>query len=238
MALEYRHFQTADGSPTLCLPPTWERMHPEEGAFTERQLNYQPLVENAFESVREPVLISLGLGLGYNELLIAFEGLKRGKEPKLLASYESVDFLRSDFAGWLKGAAVGLSPVYDQIAALYSAKYKRDGGEAREYLLKLLRAGRLTLEGPIEQADLPAAHGILFDAFSPKTSPELWTPEFLDGFFARAAAFPCYVATHACNGVLKQALKKNGFTLDIRPGFGRKRESLSAHRFAEFKPGK
>ena len=54
MISEYKHFVTADGSPTLSLPPTWERMHAEEGAFTERQIIYQPLVENAFDTIKEP----------------------------------------------------------------------------------------------------------------------------------------------------------------------------------------
>ena len=41
---------------------------------------------------------------------------------------------------------------------------------------------------------------------------------------------PCYVSTHACNGKLKKALKKNGFSLTIQDGFGRKWESLLAQR--------
>lgn len=235
MTFEYKHFQTADGSPTLSLGPTWERMHAEEGAFTERQIIYQPLVENAFITLKEPVFLSLGLGLGYNEFIIAFESLHRRQNPALIASYESVDFLREAFISWLKDEPSDLSPVYDQIIEIYSQKYKRKPAEAKSLLLKMLREDRLQFLGAVEEADPPVSHAILFDAFSPKTCPQLWTPEFLDRFFEEAAATPCYVATHACNAVLKKALKKNGFTLEIHEGFGRKRESLSAYRLASFK---
>ena len=230
MTFEYKHFQTADGSPTLSLGPTWERMHAEEGAFTERQIIYQPLVQSAFETLKEPAFLSLGLGLGYNELIIAFESLHRCQTPALIASYESVDFLREAFMNWLKDEPSVLSPVYDQIAGLYAEKYNREPSEAKVFLLKMLQRHRLQLLGAVEEAEPPVSHGILFDAFSPKTCPQLWTPEFLEGFFEKASATPCYVATHACNVVLKKALTKNGFTLDIHRGFGRKRESLSAYR--------
>ncbi len=230
MTFEYKHFQTADGSPTLSVGPTWERMHAEEGAFTERQIIYQPLVESAFDTIKEPVFLSLGLGLGYNELIIAFESLHHRQNPALIASYESVDFLRGTFINWLKEEPSVLSPVYDQIIEIYSQKYKRKPAEAKLFLLKMLHDNRLQLLGAVEETDPPVSHAILFDAFSPKTCPQLWTSEFLDRFFEKASATPCYVATHACNVVLKKALKKNGFTLDIHKGFGRKRESLSAYR--------
>lgn len=230
MTVEYKHILTGDGSPTLSMAPTWERMHAEEGAFTERQYLYQPLVEKAFRSVPEPVFLSLGLGLGYNEFIIAFESLHRGQVPELIASYETVDFLKRAFVNWLKDEPSPLAPVYNQIAGLYAEKYQRSAEEAKALLVKLLHQGRLQLLGAVEAVEPPPSHGILFDAFSPKTCPELWEPEFLNRFFDQAAAKPCFVATHACNSVLKRALKKNGFILEIQKGFGRKRESLSAHR--------
>lgn len=230
MKFEFEHFTTADGSPSLSTAPNWERMHAEEGAFTERQLIYQPLVETTFDTVKEPVFLSMGLGIGYNEFTIAFEALKCSQNPKLIVSYESVEFLKESFAHWLKNKPSVLSAVYDEIMKIYSEKYKRKAEEAKQLLLKMLNDNRLQLLGRLEEANPPASHGILFDAFSPKTCPQLWTPEFLDQFFEKASAKPCFVATHACNTALKQALKKNGFTLEINEGFGRKRESLSAFR--------
>lgn len=235
MPFEYQHFMTADGSPTLATAPNWERMHAEEGAFTERQLIYQPLVENAFDTIKSPVFLSLGLGIGYNEFTIAFEALKCSQKPELIASYESVDFLKECFIQWLKNKSSELAGVYDQITEIYSRKYDRSAEEAKNFLLSMLNENRFRLLGRLEDCDPPVSHAILYDAFSPKTCPQLWESAFLDNFFKKASAPVCYVATHACNTALKQALKKNGFTLDIQEGFGRKRESMSAYKLAEFK---
>ena len=205
-------------------------MHADEGAFTERQYLYQPLVQKAFEAVSEPVFLSLGLGLGYNELLIAFEALKRGQRPSLIASYESVDVLKDGFVAWLRDEPAQLTEVYDQIADLYASRYEQTPAAAKVFLLALIQQDRFRLLGPVEEGEPSPSHGILFDAFSPKTCPQLWAQEFLDIFFEKAAAIPCFFSTHACNVRLKRALKKNGFKLTVQEGFGRKWESLLAQR--------
>lgn len=230
---EYKRLLTRDGSPSLSLAPDWEPMHADEGAFTERQYLYQPLVEKAFRAVAEPVFLSLGLGIGYNELLIAFEALQRGRVPSLIASYESVGFLRDSFAAWLRGEAAPLTPIYDEIAELYAFQYQQTPAAAKSLLLDLMCTDRFQLLGAIEIGVPVKAHAIFFDAFCPKTCPQLWTPEFLEIFFDQAAAIPCFVSTHACNGKLKKALKKNGFSLTIQAGFGRKWESLLAERVVQ-----
>ncbi len=230
MEFDYKHILTGDGSPTLSLAPTWEHMHALEGAFTETQYIYQPTIEKAFQSVKNPVFLSLGLGLGYNEILIAFEALKHGKTPALIASYESVVPLRESFARWLKNEPTDLAPIYEHINELYAGKYEHSGREAKNLLLEYLSKGKLELLGALESAVPPVSHAILFDAFSNKTSPELWSAEFLDHFFSRASAEPCFVSTYACNGALKTALRNNGFTLAIQKGFGKKAQSTFAHR--------
>ncbi len=229
-SFDYKEVATGDGSPTLSLGPTWEHMHALEGAFTETQYIYQPTVEKAFKAVKNPVLLSLGLGLGYNEILIAFEALHHGQMPSLIASYESVVPLCENFSDWLLGKPAALTPVYEQITALYAEKYGRAGSEAKKLLRDFLGDGKLLLLGALESEVPPVSHAILFDAFSNKTSPELWGMEFLDGFFARASAAPCFVSTYACNGPLKQTLRKHGFTLAIKKGFGKKAQSTFAHK--------
>lgn len=230
MGFEYKVVATGDASPTLSLAPTWEHMHALEGAFTETQYIYQPTIENAFKSVKNPVFLSLGLGLAYNEILIAFESLKHGQVPELIASYESIVPLRENFENWLKNKEADLAPVYDEITSLYSAKYAISAESVKEFLSEMLKNGKLKLLGAVEAEVPPASHAILFDAFSSKTSPELWDEKFLNGFFAQSAAAPCFVSTYACNGKLKRALRANLFTLDIQPGFGRKRHSVFAKR--------
>ncbi len=227
---EYKHVITGDGSPTLCLPPTWEHMHAWEGAFTETQYIYQPPVEKAFAAAENPVFLSLGLGLAYNEILIAFESLRCGRMPALVASYESVPELREAFADWLEEKPVSLAPLYDQILGLYAQKYERSRESAKELLLQLMKSGKLRLLGPVESEEVHPSHAILFDPFSSNTSPHLWTEEFLERFFEKAAACPCFVSTYASKGELKRALRKNGFTLTLQKGFGKKRHSIFAFK--------
>lgn len=205
-------------------------MHAWEGAFTETQYIYQPTVEKAFHAAQNPVFLSLGLGLGYNEILIAFESLKHGRTPALIASYESVDSLREEFAGWLKDEPVSLGEIYDQIAGLYAEKYEASAQQAKELLRGLLKEGKLLLDGPVENYKCAPSHAILFDPFSSNTSPELWTPEFLEKFFTQASATPCYVSTYASKGELKRALRAAGFTLKLHKGFGKKRHSIFAQK--------
>lgn len=229
-AFDFKVVPTGDGSPTLSLGPTWEHMHALEGAFTETQYIYQPTIEKAFQAVSRPVFLSLGLGIAYNEILSAFEALHLKKTPELIASYESVAGLRAAFTDWLREHPTPLAPVYDQILKLYARKYERPGGEAKALLLELFKNGKLQILGAVENEKPPVSHAILFDAFSNKTSPQLWTPEFLEVFFEKASAAPCFVSTYACNGNLKRALKKNGFVLAIQKGFGKKHQSLFAHK--------
>ena len=230
MEFEYKQVTTDDGSPTLCLPPTWEHMHAWEGAFTETQYIYQPTIEKAFNAVSKPVFLSLGLGLAYNEMLIAYEALRYGKMPELIASYESVAPLREAFTAWLENKPVPLTPVYDEIAALYSAKYSIEQAAVKELLLKLLKNGKLQLLGAVEFEKTPASHAILFDPFSSNTSPHLWTPEFLEKFFRESSASTCFVSTYASKGELKRALRSNGFKIKLEKGFDKKRHSIFAEK--------
>jgi tRNA U34 5-methylaminomethyl-2-thiouridine-forming methyltransferase MnmC len=71
---------------------------------------------------------------------------------------------------------------------------------------------------------------ICFDAFSSRTSPELWSEDFLKAFFAKVAAPQCVLSTYACTGTLKRSLKASGFVITIREGFSSKRDSTFAVR--------
>ncbi len=204
-------------------------MHAMEGAFTETQYIYQPTIEQAFRAVNQPAFISVGLGLGYNEILVICESLKQGKMPALIHSYESVEWLITGFTHWIQEIDNPLNPIYDEILAFYADKYALPISAIRFRLKDLLDQKKLVLDGAIHpQTQPPAVHAICFDAFSSKTSPELWTEEFLESFFRMASETPCFVSTYACTGALKRSLKKNGYVIEIKKGFGVKRESTFA----------
>ena len=65
------------------------------------------------------------------------------------------------------------------------------------------------------------------DGFAPSTNPGMWSDAVLDGVAARSAA-GARVATFTVAGAVRRGLSERGFTVEKRPGHGRKRERLEA----------
>jgi hypothetical protein len=206
-------------------------MHSLEGAFSETQYIYQPPVQLAFNHLAQPTFLSLGLGLGYNEILIACEALKHQKQPQSLRSFELVPELRQYFTFWIRNESSPLQEVYDSILKIYAEKYLIEEAKIKICLRQLLDENILKIEGPITiDTNLQPTNCILFDAFCAKTSPDLWTSEFLHTFFKRASDTPCFMATYACTGELKRALTAADFEVKKQKGFAYKRESTFAQK--------
>ncbi len=66
------------------------------------------------------------------------------------------------------------------------------------------------------------------DGFAPATNPGMWSGAVLDGVAARSAP-GARVATFTVAGAVRRGLAERGFTIEKRPGHGRKRERLEAH---------
>ncbi|MBK7844778.1 MAG: hypothetical protein IPJ71_14005 [Bdellovibrionales bacterium] len=234
---------TKDGSPTLRLRDSsglGESMHNLKGAFSETIYIYLPTLQTAFQwQEPETRLLSVGLGLGYNELLTAAYSLKNfPNHPWRLLSYETKDFLRSNFMSWLDGIPrttqtdSELFGVYDVILDLVSREMNVPQAAVRNQLKKMAATKTWIICETLRPSEDPPfrAHGIFYDAFSSQTSPELWNESNLDQFFIRFADFPCVLSTYAATGSLKRALKKADFKVEFIPGFGGKRQSTTAVR--------
>jgi tRNA 5-methylaminomethyl-2-thiouridine biosynthesis bifunctional protein len=65
------------------------------------------------------------------------------------------------------------------------------------------------------------------DGFSPALNPAMWSDAVMDGIAARSAP-GARVATFTVAGAVRRGLSERGFTVDKRPGHGRKRERLEA----------
>lgn len=254
---------TKDGSPSYVLrrEESAEAMHHSVGAYSETQYIYGPVVRGCFElaagddSLRGPHFLSLGLGLGYNEFLIAAEASKNLMEWTCV-SYESEAFLRTDFLDYLfeRPMAEEKAHVYDSICQRFAeglvpkeldgghlgtaqdcVVYERTTKEMSARLRAELRAaheeGRWLLEPALclKTSIVPRKiNGFLWDAFSRKTSPELWEKSALTEFLIRTRAPRAFFSTYASFGDLKGALRAAGFQTEIRAGFAEKRESCLA----------
>lgn len=226
----YQEVLTADGSPSLKygLSEAGEGMHHSGGAWSETRQIYGRLIGPVL-ALEKPRFLSLGLGLGYNEILIADEGLRQERDNWFCVSYEADPFLSRSLLAFLRGEGLGeRQNTYDRILSGVA-----EPGLVREALLRAHREQRWILQEaltPQTRAPFPV-HGFLWDAFSQKTSPPLWSEEFLTVFLEETAdSQAAGLSTYACIGSLKRALRKNGFTVRIEPGFQGKRHSTLAWR--------
>ena len=70
---------------------------------------------------------------------------------------------------------------------------------------------------------------IYFDAFSPRSQPELWDESVLEKMFLLLKKNG-FLVTYCSKGVVKRKLKKIGFVIDSLPGPPGKREMTFAKK--------
>lgn len=73
------------------------------------------------------------------------------------------------------------------------------------------------------------------DGFSPALNPGMWSPEILALVAARSAP-GARLATFTVAGAVRRGLAEHGFTVEKKPGHGRKRERLEARMAGEPRP--
>lgn len=218
--------KTKDDSPTLRLINSddergGESMHHSGGALSETCLIYGQALDWGFQQHKNPLIISLGLGLGYVEILACAKSLLHNSSIELL-SFEIVDGLRENFRKFfIEGKK---SEVYEWILQNIASTEKVDAEELRSRVKKSLLENQIQLLGNFIPwaPNLKTFDVFCYDAFSKKTSPELWDEEFMKDVFLKGSAKSC-VGTYASNGVLKRSLAAGGFNLERLEGFQGKR---------------
>lgn len=238
----FRTEMTADGSLTLRLlkslredRPDGEAMHHSGGAAAETDLIYGNCIRAVFAIVEKPSFLSVGLGLGYNEMFIARIALELGQEVSEIRSFESVEGLRELFFMWLHDYELP-----EEILSVYENALSfvlKDTTLTKPQIQEFLRAKFPQQDSVSRSLDADTSFerkydGILYDAFSSKTTPELWEEEFLTKFLEKAASPHAHVATYASKASLKSALKSLNFEVAERDGFKNKRNSLFAMKKA------
>lgn len=231
--LNFDILTTADGSPTLSLNGG-EKMHSMDGALAESFYIYAPCIYKA-ATTPNPSILSMGLGLGYNELIALAYFHKNDIDKFKILSFEKEDFLTSSFKLFLQEKSSPLQQVYSQILKEISAhfdispKLLRQNAHQSEAGGKFILHQSLTLKNPTPYL----FNGILYDAFSSETDKELWNQEYLEQFIQNYCQKEnCFFSTYAATGNLKRALKTQGFKLTKKEGFGKKRESTFATRLS------
>lgn len=221
---------TQDGSPTLRMTEGGESMHHSAGAALETQFIYKTPIEWALKHLDTCNLHVVGLGLGYIEISWAIELIKARKFKKnesILSSFEIEASLIEDFLAWLSQKD-GNASVYDLICKHLDSEVPIS--EIKKILLKNFE--QISIKGNLlaHYKEAPKANVICFDAFSSKTTQDLWGADFLDSYIKACAQEDCVFTTYACTGVLKRILKDNGFEMIPRFRFKGWRDSTFAVR--------
>ncbi|OFZ16923.1 MAG: hypothetical protein A2Z20_09435 [Bdellovibrionales bacterium RBG_16_40_8] len=239
----YEFFTTNDGSPSICLSSDKfrpEAMHHRDGALAESLFVYKGVLHEALELGCPPRVLSLGIGCGYNEMIAVAYILhtKKTLSDFYLESFEGDTNLRTSFTNWLLDMTSAselqseiygtLNKVLDCVANEFTLKPQF----IKSQLLELYEKKQFILrEWLTSDTDFSTIFGVIFfDAFSSKSTPELWTENFLKMFLKKVAAPNCALATYAATGSLNRALKESNFILKKQKGFSGKRESTRALR--------
>jgi hypothetical protein len=226
----YQVFITQDGSPTLIWPGqdgAAEKMHHSAGALSESFYIYHEALQEALTRDWPLRVLSLGLGLGYNEMIAIGAAQAGGVSEWKVWSFEAAEDLRENFAAWLTGANLNesLHAAYELVLSGVAARFAIPPESLKTLARAGLADGRLELRGafPAESANVSGCSCVFYDAFSEKLSPELWIEDQLLTQLSRIAAPSCVVSTYASKGVLNRALKRLGFRLLEKKGFSGKR---------------
>mgnify|MGYP000697299987 CR=1 FL=1 len=219
---------TSDGSPTARLSADGELMHSSHGAWSETLFIYRPCVETVFQHSWPLSFLSVGLGMGYVEMMVVAEMLKHQQpmDSIRLLSFENSPLLMEQFEKWISTSD---TTIFDHSLAWVSRHYDFAAIELKDTLVKLYREKKWILQG--ELVELPQEgkySAIFYDAFSKKSGEQLWTEDFLSRFLNQYADNGCVLSTYAATSALKRALKSQQFVLQEKSGFIGKRESTFA----------
>lgn len=186
-------------------------------------------------------IMSLGFGLGYNELLVALWALRNKFEDHQinLFSFEKDLFFYNEFNKWLtRSEETTMTPFYDLILnKILELNYKLnpenesgDFDKIKSTLLHWKQQGVWSQQGELMNTKqlVQKFNLFIFDAFSVKTTPHLWANNFLEPLLRNHRDAPCVFSTYACRGDLKRFLQSENFIFLKRLGFKGKRNSTLA----------
>ncbi len=256
----YTKVVTDDGSPTVRVSSSThshEDMHHSGGALAESLFVYGEIVRAALNFNLQPKILSVGLGLGYNEAIAVaeiltfeqkrFEFLEKLLIPKRpehvfpqvkLLSFEIDETIRTCYVNWLlnKTPDTFWAPLFQEVLILVSKKYGMSDGHLKREIAKLYRDEKFKIAGSVldfQSATNDRFSILLYDAFSTKATPEVWSEDFLKTFLSNTSEQFCFFSSYAALNGLNRALESTGYLIDIHRGFKNKRNATWAYRCAQ-----
>ena len=238
--MTYLFYKTKDESVSVSLKSetvSTELMHSVDGAFSETVYLYQDIIQYALKtcnSERKFNFLSLGLGLGYVEIMVCAYFLKHcPNENFTVFSYEENEDLRNFFYKFIfeEQIPAPFQQCYESILQNFSQLYSLEINQLKNELKRRISQSQILLEGSfsLETKINEPIHGLFFDAFSINTSPDLWEDSLLHHILGFCDEYTSF-ATYAARTHLKRVLLEHRYQLAKKKGYGGKKESTFAFR--------
>ena len=230
-----------------------ETFHPVVGPAIEAEALYVRqlhLPERVQATPGEFVIWDVGLGAAANALtaIRLIRGSLKGKPAQL--RLVSFDHTSAAAAFALKhGAELGYVAGYEsalaELVKNHSVKFSDDllqvewtlePGDFPAWLkqnperrLPTRPESVLSCEHAVTEAGVPPPHAILFDPFSPKKNPAMWTVPLFAGLFRRLdPQRPCALATYTRSTMARVTMLLGGFFVGVGHPSGLKEETTMA----------
>lgn len=210
---------TGDGTHTLKLRRADEHYHSTHGALQESQHVFILNGAALFQQEEHLRILEVGFGTGANALLTALWAEQVGMAVQYvgLEKYPlDGEIIRSLNYGQKLG-----DRAQDTFSALHDSSWDLKQAITAFFELEKRKADVNTL---IEEA---LFHLIYYDAFGPRTQPEMWVPEVF-GRMLRALLPGGKLVTYCAKGQVRRDLQAVGFEVERLPGPPGKREMLRA----------
>lgn len=161
----------------------------------------------------------LGIGTGLNLLALLALVRETGRGPIRYTGFEAFPLSAKD----MRAALAAFPEVADDADAFVAAWDDGSPFRAPEIGATFIFGdARQTLPNWSDKAD-----AWFLDGFAPARNPELWEPALL-AEVARHTAPGGTAATYSAAGEVRRGLAAVGFTVERRPGYGRKRHMTAA----------
>lgn len=224
---------TADGSHTLFSERFGQSYHSLHGALDESRRVFIELgfeaklpgivprgVKTSGKLTGKLAVLEMGFGTGLNALLTWLEA-EKARIPVHYTALEAYPISPEEAAALNYDAVLGT----DRLATLHGAAWGEDVALSEFFTL---RKEHTTLEEWLRRVWLepqtcsPNATEqtfdlIYFDAFAPRTQPELWTPEVFSAL-AGMMRPGGVLTTYSSKGSVRRALQQAGFRVEKHPG--------------------
>lgn len=171
------------------------------------------------------VVLESGFGLGTN-FMATWQAWRADQNRPPRLHFVSLERHPLSAADLQRGACADLGDLVEELAAAWPLalpglhRREFDGGQV---VLTLAFGDARSLAPEL----VMGADAIFLDGFAPDRNPEMWEPALLKAL-ARCARPGATLATWSTARVVRDALVACGFEIELRAGFGSKREMLAA----------